>query len=194
MSADDARLKRLAAPVIEQEIRRWPETLRALERRSGELERAGFHVQVAPTPVNLFRMGEGHRTPLDPTADGLALRGSDQSLATADALHQLAEAPETWSPNVVLRPLVQDTLLPTAAYVAGPGEAAYFAQLGPVYDLFGVPMPVIEPRLSLTVVEPSVAKVLDRYDLSLADLGAGAGPRRDPGRAVAPPVPGRLGP
>ena len=176
MSADDARLKRLAAPVLEQEIRRWPETLRALERRGAELERAGFHVQVAPTPVNLFRMGGGHRTPLDPADGGLVPRGSDQSLTTADALRQLAEAPETWSPNVVLRPLVQDTLLPTAAYVAGPGEAAYFAQLGPVYELFGVPMPVIEPRLSLTVIEPGIDKILDRYSLGLGDLGAGPDP------------------
>ena len=176
MSADDARLKRLVAPLVGQEIRRWPETLRALEQRSAELERAGFHVQVAPTPVNLFVMGDGHRTPLDPTADGFVLRGSGQALTTADALGQLAEAPETWSPNVVLRPLVQDTLLPTAAYVAGPGEAAYFAQLGPVYRLFGVPMPVIEPRLSLTVVEPGINKILDRYGLGLADLGAGPDP------------------
>ena len=61
--------------------------------------------------------------------------------------------------------------MPTAAYVAGPGEAAYFAQLGPVYDLFGVPTPVVEPRLSLTVVEPGVAKVLDRYGLDLAGVG-----------------------
>ena len=180
MSADDARLKRLVAPLIEREIRRWPETLRALEARSTELENAGFHVQVAPTPVNLFRMGDGRRVPLDPAGDGLVPRGADHALTTADALRQLAEAPETWSPNVVLRPLVQDSLLPTAAYVAGPGEAAYFAQLGPVYDLFGVPMPVIEPRLSLTVVEPGVDKVLRRYDLSLADLG---GP--DPSRTVA---------
>ncbi len=176
MSADDARLKRLVAPLIGQEIERWPETLAALEARSAELEGAGFHVQVAPTPVNLFQMGEGHRTPLDPAADGLVPRGSDQTLTTADALRQLEEAPETWSPNVILRPLVQDSLLPTAAYVAGPGEAAYFAQLGPVYQLFGVPMPVIEPRLSLTVVEPGIGKVLDRYDLSLADLGAGPDP------------------
>ena len=171
ISADDARLKRLVAPLFAQEIERWPETLAALEERSAALVAAGFHAQVAPSPVNLFWMGDGARTPLDPEGSGFALRGTAETRTPADLVRQLGETPEAFSPNVVLRPLVQDTLLPTAAYVAGPGEAAYFAQLGPVYDLFGVPMPVVEPRLSLTVVEPAVAKVLDRYGLGLAEVG-----------------------
>ena len=171
ISADDARLKRLSAPLFAQEIERWPETLAALEARSADLGAAGFHAQVSPSPVNLFWMGDGSRTPLDPVEGGFTLRGASETQTPADLLRQLSETPEALSPNVVLRPLVQDTLLPTAAYVAGPGEAAYFAQLGPVYKLFGVPMPVIEPRLSLTVVEPAVAKVLDRYGLGLAEVG-----------------------
>ena len=171
ISADDACLKRLVAPLMRQEIQRWPETLAALEARSAQLVAAGFHAQIAPSPVNLFVMGEGARRPLDAGEGGLALRGTRHVRPPADWLRQLDAAPETFSPNVVLRPLVQDTLLPTAATVAGPGEAAYFAQLGPVYGLFGVPMPVVEPRLSLTVVEPSVAKVLDRYGLGLAEVG-----------------------
>ncbi|WP_412067079.1 bacillithiol biosynthesis cysteine-adding enzyme BshC [Rubrivirga sp. IMCC43871] len=171
MSADDARLKALAAPLFTREIDRWADTLDLLETRSTALAAAGFHVQVGPSPVNLFVMGEGHRTPLDPADDGFVLRTTGAPI-TADALRQqVADDPASISPNVILRPLMQDTLLPTAAYVAGPGEAAYFAQLGPVYESFGVPMPVIEPRLSLTVVEPGVAKILDRYDLGLAEVG-----------------------
>ena len=171
ISADDARLKRLAAPVFSQEVRDPHATLAALESRSAALVGAGFHAQVDPSPVNLFVMGEGHRTPVDLEGDGFVLRGRGGALTARDLLGRIEDAPETISPNVVLRPLFQDTILPTAAYVAGPGEAAYFAQLGPVYDLFGVPMPVVEPRLSLTVVEPGVAKVLDRYGLEVADLG-----------------------
>ena len=179
MSADDARLKELAAPLFAREIRRWRETERLLAERSEALVEAGFHAQVSPSPVNLFVMGEGTRAQVDPAGDGFALRGTGDVLSPDDLLARLEHDPASVSPNVVLRPLLQDTLLPTAAYVAGPGEAAYFAQLGPVYEAFGVPMPVIEPRLSLTVVEPGVAKILDRYDLSVPDLAGqpGGGPQ-----------------
>ena len=175
MSADDARLKRLATPLFAREATAWPDTLARLDERSEALAAAGFHIQVAPTPVNLFVMSDDARTPLDPVeGGGFVRRGLEEELSTEDLLARIYADPASISPNVVLRPLLQDTLLPTAAYVAGPGEAAYFAQLGPVYEAFEVPMPVIEPRLSLTLVEPGVAKVLDRYDLSVPDLGAGA--------------------
>ncbi len=179
MSADDARLKRLAAPIVRQELETWARTYADLEAQSADLEAAGFHAQVAPSPVNLFWIGEdGRRLPLDPAAsavggpdEGFELRGENVRHGLDEWLARLEAAPERFSPNVVLRPLVQDTLLPTAATVAGPGEAAYFAQLGPVYRRFGVPMPVIEPRTSVTVVEPGVAKVLDRYGLAVPDIG-----------------------
>jgi bacillithiol biosynthesis cysteine-adding enzyme BshC len=174
ISADDARLKRLAAPLFTREVERYAETLAALDARSADLRARGFHVQVEPTPVNLFWIADdGRRLPIDPDpadADAFVLRGTTERFARADFLARIAAQPERVSPNVVLRPVQQDTLLPTAAYIAGPGEAAYFAQLAPVYDLFGVPMPAILPRLSATLVEPGVAKVLDRYGLAVPDL------------------------
>lgn len=171
MSADDPVLKGLGRSLFQQEADRWPETLAALDERSAALRDAGYHVQVEPTPLNLFVLEEGARIPLDPDGDAVTLRGTGRTIGRDALAEQIQQSPETLSPNVVLRPLLQDTLLPTAAYVAGPGEAAYFAQLGPVYRLFGVPMPVIAPRLSLTIIEPSVGKVLDRYSLAVADLG-----------------------
>lgn len=172
MSADDARLKRLAAPLLARELAEWPDTLARLEARSTDLAAAGFHAQIAPTAVNLFWIADdGRRLALDPVEAGaFEVRGEGVRFTRGDLLARLAAEPERFSPNVVLRPLVQDTLLPTAAYVAGPGEAAYFAQLEPAYEAFGVPMPVIEPRLSLTLVEPGVAKTLDRYGLDVPDL------------------------
>lgn len=179
MSVDDPRLKALAAPVFEREVSDWAGTHEALRDVSGQLEAAGFHAQVTPMPVNLFAFTEdGQRLPIDPEpvtaqtgSDGFRLRGGEA--LSCDALARWAhDEPDRLSPNVVLRPLVQDTLLPTVAYVAGPGEASYFAQLKPVYERFGIAMPIIWPRLSLTVVEPGVAKVLDRYQLALPDLRA----------------------
>ena len=174
MSADDVRLKTIAAPLFRREARDWHLTRAALDERTAALVAAGFHGQIDPSPVNLFLLEDGARVPLDPSEGGFALRGTGRTLSAGDLLARVDRQPETVSPNVVLRPLVQDTLLPTAATVAGPGEAAYFAQLAPVYDLFGVPMPLVEPRLSLTVVEPGVAKVLDRYDVRVPDLGRDA--------------------
>ena len=178
MSADDARLKRLAVPVLAREAAEWRETAHLLDARSARLAAAGFHAQVAPSPLGLFWTDDaGLRRPVDPLGDapggepgGVTLRGTDVRWTSAEWTQRVAEMPERVSPNVVIRPLVQDTLLPTAAYVAGPGEAAYYAQLTPVYAAFGVPMPAIVPRISLTLVEPGVRKVLDRDGLGLPDL------------------------
>lgn len=170
MSVDDARLKRLAAPVFRAEVEGYAETHARLEAVGAELEAAGFHQQVAPMPVNLFLMEPEGRFTLDPEAGGFALRGLDRRFAKEDLLALLEAEPERFSPNVVLRPIVQDHLLPTAAYIAGPGEAAYYAQLRPVYARFGVPMPVVYPRASVTLLEGRVQRVLDRYGLGLGDL------------------------
>ena len=172
MSADDARLKRLAAPVLQREAADWRDTARAISEQTERLIAAGFHAQIEPSPLGLFWTdAAGIRRPVDPReAGGVTLRGTDERWTDAEWQARVARSPERVSPNVAIRPLVQDTLLPTAAYVAGPGEAAYYAQLAPVYARFGVPMPAIVPRLSLTLVETGVRKVLDRYGLTLADL------------------------
>jgi bacillithiol biosynthesis cysteine-adding enzyme BshC len=80
------------------------------------------------------------------------------------------EKPSLFSPNVLLRPIYQDALLPTVAYVAGPGEIAYLAQMKGVYETFRLPMPVIYPRKSATIVEKKVDHVLRKYDLKIPDL------------------------
>jgi bacillithiol biosynthesis cysteine-adding enzyme BshC len=85
-------------------------------------------------------------------------------------LDRLDTSPEDFSPNVVLRPLMQDMLLPTLAYVAGPGETSYFAQYKAVYEWADLQMPLIHPRASVSLVESKVQSVLDAFDLSIADL------------------------
>ena len=81
----------------------------------------------------------------------------------------LESNPESFSANVVLRPVCQDYLLPTAAYVAGPGEIAYFAQLKGVYEHFGVEMPPLFPRASATIVEHRISRLMEKYQLTLLD-------------------------
>jgi uncharacterized protein YllA (UPF0747 family) len=89
-----------------------------------------------------------------------------------EAQRALESDPSAFSAGVLLRPLTQDHLLPTAAYVGGPAEIAYHAQIGPSYAHFGIPRPVLVPRPSVTLVEPAQARALEADELSLPDLQA----------------------
>lgn len=173
VSPDDPALKRLAAPVLRAELEDPAATLGALLEAGRVLEAAGFHQQVTPLPGQLFLMEPEGRLALDPEpGGGFVLRGTGRRLARADVQALLEAEPERFSPNVVLRPIVQDALFPTAAYVGGPGEVAYHAQLGGVYDRFGVPRPAMALRASVTLVEARVRRALERLGLALEELTA----------------------
>ena len=87
-------------------------------------------------------------------------------------MHEAESDPTRFSPNVLLRPIVQDTLFPTICYVAGPSELAYLGQLGGVYNHFGIPMPLMVPRASATLIDSSTARFLGKTGFQLADLRA----------------------
>ncbi len=141
----------------------------ALLERSEELQRDGYHAQVLVVPGHslLFLIDEatGARQPLRRTADG-GWKAGGQIYSTADLLAILEIAPERLSPNALLRPVFQDAILPTAAYVAGPAEVAYFAQSAVLYkSLLGRITPVL-PRLSATLVSPATAKLMAAQEMS----------------------------
>ena len=170
LNPDDARLKRLTRPLFRREIEDG-ETAAARVEAASEKLRGPYHAQVQPRPSNLFLLDDEGRYPLDLENGRFTLRGQGRSFSRAELLDVLEETPERLSPNVILRPLMQDLLVPTAAYVAGPGEVAYFAQYKGVYDWAEIPMPIIYPRASVTLVESKVQKVLDRYSLTVPDFG-----------------------
>ncbi len=128
----------------------------ALAARGDELRRAGHEPQVAELPdlslVFDWTSGTKVRVPVAHAHDARAI------------------APELRSPNVLLRPIAERAILPTAAYVAGPGELAYFAQVSAVADALGQARPLVLPRWSGTIVEPRVSRLLERLDLTRADL------------------------
>ena len=172
MNPDDPRLKKITAPLFERELTS-PQTSSTFVNEAGAKLEAEYHAQVHSRPTNLFWMEETDRAPIDLDGDEFVLRGRTERWTREEILSRLKERPECFSPNVVMRPLMQDYLLPTAFYVAGPGEISYFAQFRQVYEWAGIEMPGIFPRASATLVENSVAKVLERYELELSDLGAG---------------------
>lgn len=173
----DARLKALAAPLYATAALRAHDIASAIEVRSKKLVDAGYHAQVTASE-NSFPLflhdGTGARHALTRSSDGKYSTRQDEQSYTAEELSSLAQAePERFSPNVTLRAVVQDYLLPTIAYYGGAAEIAYFAQTGEVYRLLDRPVTPILPRSSLTMIERHTGRVLERYGLQLADLFAG---------------------
>ena len=173
----DARLHRLAAPLYRRVLEDHAVLATDLLSRDRQLDRAHYHSQVKILERNtlLFLNHDGRRFPLR-----LAPGRSNSGFLAGNHGHSLAElvvlldhSPERFSPNVLLRPIVQDTLLPTAAYIAGPAEVAYFAQADVLYRRLLSRMPAILPRAGFTLVEPHVARLLKKYSLELSDLFRG---------------------
>jgi bacillithiol synthase len=162
----DPELKQIAAPVFLQELETFPTTGEEIIKRSAELEER-YHAQVKPRAINLFYLHKGARHAIEPSDYGFFLRGSRQRFTKDELLEIANTTPENFSPNVLLRPIVQDFIFPTVAYVSGPAETAYFAQLQPVYDHFQIPMPIIFPRASLTIVEKKIQKLFNKFSLQL---------------------------
>lgn len=170
--ASDPAAKRLVAAVFQRELANPCRTAR-LAREGGErMAAAGHAAQIVPGDdvVCLFRIDDAGRLPIR-CRDGQFT----VSEAQADVESLAAEAvahPERFSPNVLLRPIVQDTLFPTVCYVAGPSELAYHAQLDGVYREFGVERPLVACRASASVIDSAAARFLDRYDVPFESLQA----------------------
>lgn len=173
----DNRLKTLAAPLYANAALRAHEIAAAIEVRSRRLVEAGYHAQVTASENSfpLFMHDEdGARHAMTRSEDGKYTTKNGDKAYTIEELSNLALAqPERFSPNVTLRAVVQDYLLPTIAYYGGAAEIAYFAQTSEVYRLLARPITPILPRSSLTMVERHTGRLLEKYGLSLVDLFAG---------------------
>ena len=167
------RLHSLAATINRRAIEESTELTRELVARGNALEAAGFHAQVRVTESStlLFLDVDGKRTPLRRRNHGFA--AGSKTFAASGLLALLESEPHRFSANALLRPVVQDHLLPTAAYLGGPAEVAYFAQAEVIYKQLGVTMPAVLPRPGFTLVEPKLQRLLRRYGLEIGDFFAG---------------------
>ena len=176
MDAASRGFHALGARALRYAIEHADELQKALIARSEELVRAGFHAQVLVPEGGsmLFLLDEatGERVALRRNGSGngdAQWKAGGRVFSAADLIAILETAPERLSPNALLRPVFQDTLLPTAAYVGGPAEIAYFAQSAVLYEaILGRITPVL-PRLSATLLEPSIAAVMDKDEVQLPD-------------------------
>ena len=174
LDASDPEFHRLAAPIYSAAIERAAELDDALLTRGRELEAAGYHQQVKVTPSStlLFALRDGARVPVHRRANGAGgeFLVNDETISQAELLRRITSEPEQFSANVLLRPVVQDYLLPTLAYVGGAAEIAYFGQGAVVYKaLLGRATPIL-PRFSATIVETKPQALLERYKLAIPDV------------------------
>lgn len=167
--ASDAAAKPLVQSVFARELQGTGKTARLAAAAGAELVTRGYHAQVEPPSdaVALFQL-DGAREPIRVSSGGFTV--GDRLVGTESLMRKLETHPSHFSPNVLLRPIVQDVLFPTVAYVAGPNELAYLGQLREVYASFDVPMPVIQPRASATIVDAATLRFLRRYDVGFEQL------------------------
>jgi len=196
----DERLHRVAAEVLRKAVEERDGLNEALLARGKELDKAGFAAQVKVTARStlIFRMGQdthggtrgGTRQPI--TASGDKFVGGEQSWSKEELIRAVEAEPEKFSPNALLRPVLQDYLLPTAAYIAGPAEIAYFAQAEVIYKKLLGRMPVILPRAAYTILDTKAEKLLRRYGLKVEDVWRGSQEvRRKMETASVPPALGK---
>jgi bacillithiol biosynthesis cysteine-adding enzyme BshC len=169
--SSDVAAKPFAAALFAREIERAGTTARLATDAGVALEAHGYTAQVAAQPetVALFHLNGG-RQPI--RFQGDAFQVGDSIVQKHALLERVRQAPAEFSPNVLLRPVVQDTIFPTVCYVAGPNELAYLGQLRGVYGAFDVPMPVMYQRATATLVDSNAVRFLLRHDIPLEALQA----------------------
>jgi len=156
---------------IAAELRSAGQTTRLVRDGGAAMSALGHAPQLDPSDdvVNLFYLDDNGRRPIKRDGDRFVI-GGDTVRPQADLIAEAGSHPERFSPCVVMRPLVQDRLLPTACYVAGPAELAYQAQIGGVYEAFGMEAPLLQSRASITVLDSGCSRFLERHSLPFEAL------------------------
>lgn len=173
----DETVHRLSSQLYERALIEAAGLRGRLEERSRALVRAGYHAQVHVTEgaTLIFTTRDGNRVPVrqrDAGQDDFVINEAED--ASFEKLKAHLEArPADFSPNVLLRPVVQDSLLPTIAYVAGPSELAYLGQAQAIYSVLGRRMPVIFPRAGFTLIDRKVRRWMEKYRLTVEDVWKG---------------------
>jgi len=179
-------VRELAAPTIRAALAQAPELKRLVLERNRELNAAGYHAQVhVEDETSFFFLLENGRR--------IALRKHNGNYSSGEARfspEELMERADHISPNALLRPVVQDSILPTVAYIGGPAELSYLAQSEVMYRVLLGRMPVAVHRAGFTLLDARGRKLMDRYHLCLSDFFHGEGALRE--RIAAALVPSGL--
>lgn len=163
-------VKETTGKYLKESIEKADKIREQLETKSSELAEE-YHQQVTLYDSNLFYLDdENGRTKISRNGNGWKTDGNTE-WSTAQLVEEIDVHPDRFSPNVFLRPILQDALLPTVGYVAGPGETAYYGQMKSMYRCFDMDMPVIFPRLSATMVEPAIDRIMGELPFEFHEYG-----------------------
>lgn len=167
----DDRLKRLALPLFQREIREKSPVTEAVLEQTDRLVRAGYHPQIELRRgyLTLFHQ-DPSRDAITVNEKGFELKASGRKFSVEELAVLFEQSPGSFTPNATLRPLFQDTIFPSLAVVLGPSEIAYFSQLTLAYQRMGIPMPLMIPRASLTLVDAKIDALCSRLGVGVAEV------------------------
>lgn len=162
-------MKRYALSLFRDALENADDIHQIVQRKSKWLKDNGYTAQVQTKPSYLYCLEKQHPFNIR-NLNKFRIHTPLSIQEKISLLELMEEKPECFIPNVLLRPLVQDTIIPVAAYVAGPAEIAYMAQIAPLYEYWKIEQPYIVPRPSVTIVENKIAHLLEKYSVSLIEL------------------------
>jgi len=169
VDADDRDLKSLFTSVIHDDLfQHLPKKL--VEDRNKELEKLGYHPQVFARDINFFYFDKGIRQRIEKTGNGFSVVDSPLRFSSQEIESLISTEPEKFSPNVILRPLYQEMILPNLAYTGGPAEVVYWLQLKGVFDYFNTPFPILMPRNFAAIMDRPAWKKFEKIGLELKEL------------------------
>ena len=169
LDTNHRELKALFRPIIREEILEQPSKA-LVEQAHAELEKAGFSGQAYPREINFFYLLPGLRERIVEEGGRFQVLNTEHSFSRDELLEEIEQHPERFSPNVVMRPIFQEFILPNLAYIGGGGELAYWLERKAQFAHFGISFPVLIRRNSALFIDGGSAKRLDKLGLSAADI------------------------
>ena len=169
IDADDAEMKGLFKPVIHSDLfEHKPQEI--AQQTTEALEASGYSTQVFPREINFFYLKDNIRSRIVQTDSGFEVLDTTIQFSAEELKKEIENHPERFSPNVLLRPLYQEYLLPNLAYVGGPSELVYWLQLKGIFDHFNTTFPLLMPRNFAAVIDKNTLRKIDQIQLSWEDL------------------------
>ncbi|WP_218598671.1 bacillithiol biosynthesis cysteine-adding enzyme BshC [Polaribacter sp. NJDZ03] len=168
LDGDDASLKQLFTPIVKDELENET-SFRAVSKTIADLEK-NYKIQVNPREINLFYLGDKFRERIILEGGIYKVNNTDISFSKAEILKEVDENPKAFSPNVIMRPLYQEVILPNLCYLGGGGEMAYWLELKDYFEEVSIPFPILLLRNSVQVVSEKQANKLKKLNISLEEL------------------------